>query len=382
MEQYQLKYYNLRLVIYIIALNVIGVLAIHSALNGEAYRVERQIAGICAGVIIMGIISFIPYTIFLKVRLPIYLGCCAFLVLVLVVGLIRGGARRWIVVPVLGQVQPSELAKVGYILFFAGFLGSKEDRIDRLNVLLPAAAFALLPIVLILLEPDTSSTIILCVILASMFYVSGVPYKYIGIVLLIVVPLIIGFLLLAKNGLLDWVGDYRIGRILAWFDKSAYTDANLQQDNSIMAIASGKMFGKGLNYTGIESVKSGSFLAESQTDFIFAVIGEELGFIGSSLVVLLFALIVIACLRMGGKCEDMQGKLICTGVGILMGMQSFTNIAVTTGLFPNTGLPLPFISYGVSSLLSNYIAMGFVLNAGLMSGNKKKSTRYIKRRYL
>ena len=380
--KYQLKYYNLRLVAYIIALNIIGVLAIYSAMNGDMFYVERQIVGICVGVVLMGAISFIPYTFFEKWRFIIYLICCGMLVSVLVYGLIHGGARRWIVLPVLGQIQPSEFTKIGYIIFFAGYLGTKEDRIDRANVLLPAIAFAAVPLALILLEPDTSTTIIYMVIFASMFFVSGIPYKYIGVVMLIVIPLVIGFLLLAKNGFLDWVGDYRIGRILAWFDKSAYTDQNLQQDNSIMAIASGQLFGKGLNYTGIESVKSGSFIAESRTDFVFAVIGEELGFIGSAAVIILFTLIVVACLRMAGKCDDMVGKLICTGVAIMIGMQSFTNIAVATGLFPNTGLPLPFISYGVSSLLSNYAAVGFALNVGMMSGNKKKSTKYSTRRYL
>ena len=132
-----------------------------------------------------------------------------------------------------------------------------------------------------------------------------------------------------------------------------------------MAIGSGQLFGKGLNNNTLASVKNGNFLSEEQTDFIFAVIGEELGFIGCIVVLLLYAVVVYECLYLAGKAADLEGKVICTGMGVLIAFQGFANIAVATGIFPNTGLTLPFISYGVSSLLSFYCGIGLVLNAGL-----------------
>jgi len=244
--------------------------------------------------------------------------------------------------------------------------------------MLPALGLALIPIVLILLEPDTSTTIILCVEIFSMFFIAGLSYKAILVALGVTIPVITAFFLLLKNGYLSFIGDYRVNRILAWFDRdaSAYTDANLQQNNSIMAIASGKFLGKGLGNTGLESVKNGNFLAEEQTDFIFAIVGEEMGFAGSVLIIILFAIIVFQCLRMARKCADIEGKVICVGVGMLLAAQCFTNIAVATGLFPNTGLPLPFISAGVSSLTSIYIGMGLVLSVGLHK-ERPRQRRYI-----
>ena len=132
-----------------------------------------------------------------------------------------------------------------------------------------------------------------------------------------------------------------------------------------MAIGSGMLYGKGLlNETAI-SVKNGNFLSEEHTDFIFAVIGEEMGFVGCMLVLVLYLLFVFECLRMAGRTRDLTGKLLCTGMAALVGFQAFTNIAVATRIFPNTGLPLPFISYGVSSLVSLYIGIGVLLNVGL-----------------
>ena len=372
MSKFNLKNYNFVLIFCIVALSAIGVLAIRSATNGDTALVNKQIYGALIGIAIMVVVSFIDYHTILKFSTIVYIGCCAFLVLVLVVGLIRGGAKRWIILPVLGQVQPSEFVKVGLVIFFADYFGKNEEKMGRVNIMLPAFGLALIPIVLILIEPDTSTTIILLFELICMFYIAGLSYKFIMIVAAVAVPLGVGFLLLIQNGILASSGDYRLGRIIAHFDKSAaYSDANLQQDNSIMAIASGKMWGKGLNYTGLESVKNGNFLAEEQTDFIFAIIGEELGFVGSLTVILLFAIAVFACLHTVRKASDIQGKIICTGIGMLLAVQSFTNIAVATGIFPNTGLPLPFISSGVSSLISMYFGIGLVLSVGLHPGDER-----------
>ena len=375
MGRFSLKGYNFRLVFLIVILNIIGILVINSASGGSAENVERQIAGICVGIVAMGIISFFPYRTLLKFALPIYLVCVGLLALVLVLGLIHGGARRWIVLPLLGQIQPSEFVKSGLIVFFAWFLGENADKVSTPRILLLTALFAAVPLALILLEPDLSTTIIIAVTIVAMIYVSGISYRIILITAAIVVPLVAGFLLLIKNGILNLDKYYQINRILAWFDPSSYTDASQQTSNSIMAIASGKLFGKGLNTESLSSVKNGNFLPAATTDFIFSVIGEELGFVGCLAVILLFAFIVFECLHMAHKAQDMEGRIICTGVGVLIAFQSFTNIAVTTGIFPNTGLPLPFVSFGNSSLLSMYIGVGLALSTRQAPKNVRKQPR-------
>jgi rod shape determining protein RodA len=138
----------------------------------------------------------------------------------------------------------------------------------------------------------------------------------------------------------------------------------------MMAIGSGQLWGKGLNNNTISSVKNGNFIAEPQTDFIFTIVGEELGFVGSCAVVILLFLITLECLSVARKAKDIAGTCIATGMAALVGFQSFVNIAVATGLFPNTGVPLPFVSYGLTSLVSLYIGMGFVLNVRLQCVRK------------
>ena len=157
---------------------------------------------------------------------------------------------------------------------------------------------------------------------------------------------------------------------MAFFDPATYADTEAyQQLNSVIAIGSGQLWGKGLNNTDIASVKNGNFLPESQTDFIFAVIGEELGFVGSAVVILLLILIAMRCVSIARVAKDTAGMVIAAGMGSLIGIQGFMNIAVATMMMPNTGLPLPFVSYGLSSLVSMYIGIGFVLNVGLQRKN-------------
>ena len=153
---------------------------------------------------------------------------------------------------------------------------------------------------------------------------------------------------------------------------SEFTDLNRQQDNSMMAMVVERFGCKYTMPTGrtqISAVKNGNFLSEEQTDFIFAVIGEELGFVGGVAVIALYALLVYECLWIAARAKDTAGRLIASGMAALLAFQSFANIAVATGIFPNTGLPLPFISSGLSSLLSMFIGMGVVLNVGLQRNN-------------
>lgn len=317
------------------------------------------------GIAVIALLCFVPYQKLLRYAVPVFVLCAILLLMVRFFGKSVNGAKRWIVLPALGQVQPSEFAKIGVAMFFSWLLGKNYEGINQPRFLLLFAAFAMIPIGLISSEPDLSTTIVVAVSIAAMLFAAGISYRWIGLALLVAVPFAVSTVFLLKRGMVPFLKEYQVRRILAFLYPAQYADANWQQDNSIMAIGSGQLFGKGLNNNTLASVKSGNFLSEEQTDFIFAVIGEELGFVGCLLVLLLYAILVYECYYLAGKARDMEGRILCTGVGTLIAFQGFSNIAVATGIFPNTGLTLPFISYGVSSLLAFYVQIGLVLNVGL-----------------
>ena len=348
-----------------LVLSVIGIMAIWSATNQSTAAVNIQIMGIVIGLFLAAALSLIDYHRLLSMSTVIYLACVVMLVAVLLMGTSRGIATRWIVLPVIGQIQPAEFVKIGLILFFSWYFGKYEEKKNLASVLGVGVLLFAVPAFLIFKQPNLSTTLVVTVIIASVVFASGVSYKWILGVLAVVIPASVVVIYLLRYDMVPFIEQYQANRILAWIDPEKYAEAYYQQENSIMAIGSGQLWGKGLSNTEIASVKNGNFLIEEQTDFIFAIVGEEMGFVGGLVVIGLLLLIVIECLLMASRAKDLSGRLICVGMATLLAFQSFANIAVATAIFPNTGLPLPFISSGVSSLLSIYIGMGVVLNVGL-----------------
>ncbi len=366
-SDYNFRYYNYRLVLYMLSLSIIGILVVASASNQDSSTVTKQITGVIVGFALAIGLSIIDYRKIIRLYALDYGSCILLLGAVLVVGHTAGGATRWINIPGIGRIQPSEFVKIGLIVFFSWFWNKYEEKIDTPVMVGLAAILAAVPIGLILAEPNLSTSLVVTVIILCMVFAAGISYKWIGGVLAVSIPAGVLFIFLLTKGLIPFIHGYQARRILAWIYPHAeqYAENLYQQKNSIMAISSGQLQGKGLFNTTIASVKDGNFLSAGETDFIFAIIGEEMGFRGSVIVIILFGLIVFECLYMASKAKDMSGKLICTGMAALIGFQAFANIAVATQIFPNTGLPLPFISSGVSSLVSIFIGMGFVLNVGL-----------------
>ena len=367
-SEYNFRNYNLALLFSVLALTSIGILVINSAVAGDQSYVSRQIIGLIAGLVIAVSLSLIDYRYILKFSIIIYIACIAILLAVLIAGQLGGqggGSRRWITLPVIGRFQPSEFVKIGLIVVFSWFLNKSQERIDHPVTLATIALIAAVPLLLILKQPDLSTSIVIVVTILCLIYIAGISYKWIVGAIAVAVPGISLILYLAQINMLPFLEPYQVRRILAFINPGKYADLNLQQDNSKMAIGSGQLYGKGLYNDTAISVKNGNFLSEEHTDFIFSVIGEELGFVGCMIVLALYLLFVFQCFHVASKARDMAGKLVCTGMAALVGFQAFTNIAVATGVFPNTGLPLPFISYGVSSLVSLYIGVGLCLNVGL-----------------
>lgn len=362
---YDFRHYNFRLIFYMIVLNIIGILVIRSATNMDADAVNKQLMGVLVGLAVAIGLSLIDYHKILNFSMAIYGICIGSLVAVLIWGRVVNNARRWIEVPVIGQLQPSEFVKIGLIVTFSWYFMKYREKIDQVSTVALAALMFLFPAALIFEQPNLSTCLVVLVMILGIVFASGISYKWIGGTLAVTIPVMATFVYLLLHDMVPFIKNYQAGRILAWFYPDRYGELRYQQDNSIIAIGSGQLKGKGLFNTTIASVKNGNFLSEEQTDFIFAVIGEELGFIGCLAVIILFLLIVYECLMLAGRSRDLSGRLLCVGMATLIAFQSFANIAVATGIFPNTGLPLPFISYGSSSLISIFMGMGLVLNVGL-----------------
>lgn len=361
-KPYRLKDYNFKLISLVLILSVLGILVVGSA--KEIYQ-GRQIFGVAVGIVIMLIVSLIDYVWVLDFYWLIYGTAIAGLLLVLVIGDEVNGATRWIDLG-FTTIQPSEFAKILLILFFAKFLMKHEQDINDKSFLIKYAVLCGIPLALILVEPNLSTTICTAIVLCLLIYLAGLSYRFIVTVLLILIPTAVIFLFIVVQPNQPFLKEYQQKRILSFLEPEKYADDGAyQQNNSVMAIGSGQLSGKGLNNNTTTSVKNGNFILEPQTDFIFAIVGEELGFVGSCIVIALILMVVIQCILIGTKAGNLGGKIIACGVGGLIGVQSFINISVATGLIPNTGVPLPFVSYGLSSLVSLYIGVGFVLNVGL-----------------
>ena len=367
-KQYRLRDYRFRLVFYVYAISIIGVMVIGSARKSVQ---SQQIVGLALGTAAMLVVSLMDYTWVLKFYWLIYVFNLVLLSLVQIpfvnirpFGVWRNGAYRWLNIGGF-QFQPSELAKLLIILFFARFFEKYREHLNTWKILALTAVLFGIPVLYIKEQPDLSTTISIIVIFLVLIFIAGLSYKIIGAAVAVGVPSVIVFISLILQPDQKILDDYAFRRIMAWLEPSKYADDAYQQLNSIMAIGSGQLAGKGLNNNSVSSVKNGSFIAEPQTDFIFAVTGEELGFIGCATIILLLALIVLECIWIGKRSREFSGTLICCGVAGYIGFQSFVNICVATGIMPNTGIPLPFVSYGMTSLVTLFLAIGFVLNVGL-----------------
>lgn len=367
LKQYKIRYYDFKLVLLVISLAVIGIIAVGSA---EPSLQNRQIAGFAFGVFLMIVISLFDYSVLLNLYWVMYVFNIILLAMVIFMGEETNGSQRWL--KILGiQFQPSELAKILTILFFAQFIYKHKEELNTFKYIALCCILFAVPAFLIYEQPDLSTTIIICVIFGVVMFTGGLSWKVITGFFAVMIPLamIVLYLILQPDQTL--IDDYQRGRIIAFLNKEEYSNAQgYQQEYSVMAIGSGQLTGKGYRNNEISSVKNADFIAEQQTDFIFAVIGEEFGFIGACTVIVLILLISVECMLIARRAKDTTGSIIAAGIGAMIGFQGFVNIGVVTYLLPNTGLPLPFVSYGLTSLVSSFIGIGFVLNVGLQSHTK------------
>ncbi|PYM16996.1 MAG: stage V sporulation protein E [Candidatus Rokuibacteriota bacterium] len=284
--------------------------------------------------------------------LPLLIGAAVLLVLVLVppLGHAINGTRRWIR---LGPVsfQPAELAKLALVVFLAAFLARRHDaRHDFWRGFLPPLGVAGLFAALVVLQPDLGNCVTLLALTFSVLYLAGSRLTHLSLVLAAAAPLAVVAVIAAP---------YRLRRITAFLDPwQDPRGSGFQMIQSWLALGSGGLFGRGIG----ESRQKLFYLPEAHTDFIFAIIGEELGFVGAALVIALFVVLIWRGLRIGLRAPDPFGAYLALGITVLLATQTFVNLGVVSGLLPTKGLPLPFISFGGSALLVTMTSTGVLLN--------------------
>jgi len=364
-RDYRLRNYDFKLILMILILSIVGILAVGSA---EESLQSKQIFGVIAGTVLMIGISLMNYKWLIKLNWFMYIGNLLLLLLVKFLGDEGGyGAQRWLEIGTF-RFQPSETAKILLILFFAQFIMKYKDKLNTLPVLGACVVLILIPWYLVFDQPDLSTSIVLIVIFCIVIFAGGLSWKIILGILAVAIPAFVIVISIALKPGTEYLQDYQKNRILAFINPEEYAlDEALQQLNSVTAIASGMLDGKGYKNNEITSVINGNYVSQPQTDFIFAVIGEEFGFKGSVLVIVLIIGIALECISIGRQSSDLAGQIIASGMGGLIAFQGFINIGVATFILPNTGLPLPFVSYGLTSLMSLFMGMGFVLNVKLQS---------------
>ncbi len=370
LKQYKIRYYDFKLVLMVIALAVIGIIAVGSA---DPSKQNKQIAGFAFGVFLMLVISLFDYSVLLNLYWIMYIFNAVLLVLVIALGEETKNVQRWIEIAGI-RFQPSELAKILIVLFFAQFIYKHKEKLNTFKYIALCVVLFAVPAFLVYEQPDLSTTIVICLIFCVIMFTGGLSWKVIGGILAVAIPVFLIFLYLVMQPdqkIIDEEHLYQLNRVISFFNKEEFANSlGYQQEYSVMAIGSGQLTGKGYKNNQISSVKNANFIAEQETDFIFAVIGEEFGFVGACTVVVLVLLVSIECMFIARRAKDIAGTIIAAGIGAMIGFQSFINIGVVTYLLPNTGLPLPFISYGLTSLVSSFIGIGFVLNVGLQCRQK------------
>lgn len=343
-------------ILFIISLFVISSATHMTIEDGLTRQVKMQIIAFILGIFVMAAILCIDYSIFSAHYKAIYIMGILFLLLVYVPGLgkMQYGARSWIDLGPI-DMQPSELVKIAFILSFAKFLEDYQDRLDTIKSLIPVAIFAAIPILMLLKEPDLGNALVFAVIVFGMIFVSGLHYKVIGKGFFAgIVALPIVYKLMAPHQKI------RIDAFLNPGDKTL--PGNYQVWNSKVAIGSGQLFGKGL-YQGTQN--NNNFLPVTESDFIFAVLVEELGFIAGLVILILYFIFLFRMIKIAKNAKDLYGSLVVVGITSMFAFQIFENIGMTMGVMPVTGVTLPFLSYGGSSLVTNMIAIALVLNIGM-----------------
>jgi rod shape determining protein RodA len=346
------------LLLAVLALSLIGTVLVWAATDttgpsGSDPYLTKQLLNVAIGIGLMAGVSMLDYRQ-LKLYSPIVLGlsCLGLLVVLTPLGSVVNGAKSWITLPGGFQIEPSEYAKLSVILVVAMILGELRpgDTRPSPRALATALGLAFIPLVLVLAEPDLGVVILLLAMLVGLVLLSGVRLRWLAGLL---VAGALGITAVVKLHLLK---AYQVNRLTSFLHPSSDPrGTGYSAFQSKIAIGSGGLHGQGLFHG---QLVAGGFVPEQHTDFIFAVAGEEIGFVGEMVIIGLLAVVLLRAFRIAARADDQFGMLVASGIGIWFAVQSFINIGMTIGIMPVTGLPLPFVSYGGSAIFADMIAIG------------------------
>ncbi len=358
------------LLLVVLTLLTLGIVMVYSASNviaeqkfgSSSHFLVNQIARAMLGFIVLAIAAKYDYHLYKKHTMKMVLVAVILLIIVLALGKLKGAAR-WLQIGGFG-IQPSELAKMALVFYIAGYLDGKGDRIkDFQNGLLPPLMIAGFVCFMIVLQPNFSTAMVLMMIVFAMLFVGGMEMKHFGMLMAGAIPLGIGLMLSSAHSR---------ARVMAFLNPSDESlSATYQIKQSLISFANGGLAGVGVG----QGKQKFLFLPEPFTDFIYSIIGEELGFLGAFAVLALFMIFLFRAIKIARTSPDMYGFYLAVGIIVSIVMYALVNAAVATGLFPTTGLPMPFISYGGTSTLFTCFAVGVLLNISAQTVPKELALR-------
>lgn len=372
-KQYDWKKIDYSLLAAVIVLCALSAFAVRLA-GGDskgAIYMKNQLVGMVLGLILVVILTVIDYHFICKFAIFYYpLGLILTAATRSPIGTDnKTDARRWI--SILGiTFQPAELMKIILIISLAAFFMKMQHRLDRVSTFILAVALTIVPVLLIMIQPDLSSSLVAVFIMVIMMVVAGVSYRILAPVFIAGVPIALVLFWYVQQPYNVILKNYQYQRIMAWLHpETDIHGLNMQQNKAVRAIASGGLTGKFIQDGGKhDASRVYESIPVNESDFIWSVLGEEFGFLGCCFILLLFIFVIFKCFKVAKKSQDYLGKLIAAGVASMFMFQVFANICVVTFIFPNTGLPLPFLSNGLSSMVSSMIAVGLVMNIGIQPG--------------
>lgn len=377
---YSISNYKFSIISIVIVFTVISSILIQRLQDSDENQFQKQVFGILLGIFIMVVVSLVDYHFICKMYIPLYLLNILLMFICkyvpyskfpLIYGWQHYQAKRWIKIGGHGQpgqgfeFMPSELSKIILIIVMAKVLVLLNKRLNTFWGLMIALVVGSIPIYLVFSQPDLSTSIVLIVTFIIMLFLGGLSYKVVLPALAIGIPLMFGLFWYVQQDYQGLLDEYQQKRILSILHPEEYSDLMYQQNNAAAAISSGGMFGKMI--VGSEERRLTDFVPVVESDFIFSAIAEELGFFGCVFIIFLFLLFVFLCFQIARRARDRLGYLLASGIAVMLAVQALVNIGVVLSLLPNTGIPLPFMSSGLSSLMTNMATVGILLNIGMQN---------------
>jgi len=377
-REYDFRKLDLGLLIAAIILGVIGAYMLRiipGVLDAEG-KYLKQLLGIFFGVCLAIFVAMFDYHFVAKFFVPLYIFnfVLLFMVKFTKFGIDVYGAKRWFGIKDLFQFQPSELTKVIMLIVIAKLFDLLKERLHKFSTLVIVAIVMAVPTFLVLIQTDLSTSIVLFGSFVVMVFVSGFSIKMLGVITAVAVPTVYAlfwYILQPDNLLIEYeiMKPYQQDRILSMLHPDDYPELLYQQENAVKAMSSGGLLGK--TFTGDTGMRGTVYVPVVESDFIFTGIGEELGFLGAATVILLLTYMVFRIMLIAKRSGDIMGKIIAAGAAAILMLQTFINIGVVSMLLPNTGIPLPFVSSGLSSVVGCYSMLGLILNIAINTGKQK-----------